>query len=204
LVATTECAEAKAYPEKTGKGWRIPKMSKRSVTLLIKEMDDAWNALCSWVDGLTDPEFFWEPVPGCWTVHAGENGRWIVDYESSPPDPLPFTTIAWKLYHLASCKIMYHEYAFGDGKLRWEDLQVANAATEAISQLTESQAVLRTSLNDLHDDELEKSSLTNWGERWPTWKIIWTMITHDLHHGAEIGCLRELYRATSGSAEFTR
>jgi hypothetical protein len=39
---------------------------------------------------------------------------------------------------------------------------------------------------------------TNWGERWPAWRILWTMIDHDAHHGAEIGCLRDLYRATAG------
>jgi hypothetical protein len=34
---------------------------------------------------------------------------------------------------------------------------------------------------------------TNWGELWPTWRIFGAMIAHDLSHGAEIGCLRDLY-----------
>ena len=36
--------------------------------------------------------------------------------------------------------------------------------------------------------------MTNWGEEWPTWQVLWTMIHHDLHHGGEIGSLRDLYR----------
>ncbi len=31
------------------------------------------------------------------------------------------------------------------------------------------------------------------GERWPTWRIFWTMIQHDAHHGAEIAMLRDLW-----------
>jgi len=42
--------------------------------------------------------------------------------------------------------------------------------------------------------DLEEVRPTNWGELWPTWRIFWAMACHDLHHGAEIGCLRDLYR----------
>jgi hypothetical protein len=38
------------------------------------------------------------------------------------------------------------------------------------------------------------------GERWPAWRVLWTMIDHDAHHGGEIGCLRDLYRVTAGGA----
>jgi len=37
---------------------------------------------------------------------------------------------------------------------------------------------------------------TNWGEQWAIQRIYWAMISHDLHHGGEIGCLRDLYRVT--------
>lgn len=177
-------------------------MTNRSVALLGQEMDEVWSMLCNWVGGLTDLEFFWEPVPGCWTVHTDEKDHWIVDYEKPPPDPPPLTTIAWKLDHLVSCKIMYHAYAFGEGHLHWEDIPVLHTASEAISQLSEAQTKLRTKLDELHDEDLEEMSRTNWGEMWPTWKIFWTMTSHDLQHGAEIGCLRDLYRVTRTSGDF--
>jgi len=46
----------------------------------------------------------------------------------------------------------------------------------------------------LSDSDLDELRLTNWGDRWPTWRIFWVMAAHDLHHGGEIGCLRDLYR----------
>ena len=169
-------------------------MNNRNCALLAKEMDEAWSMLCNWVDGLIDREIFWEPVPSCWTVHTNEKGIWVVDYEIPPSDPPPFTTIAWKLDHLASCKRMYHDYAFGEGTLQCEDIPVAHSAAEAITQLGEAQTKLRARLDFLNDDQLDEMSQTNWGEMWPTWKIFWTMISHDLHHGAEIGCLRDLFQ----------
>jgi hypothetical protein len=49
-------------------------------------------------------------------------------------------------------------------------------------------------LEKLTDANLEAMRLTNWGEQWPAWRIFWAIISDDVHHGAEIGCLRDLYR----------
>jgi hypothetical protein len=57
---------------------------------------------------------------------------------------------------------------------------------------------LREDLAELTDSDLDRPCATNWGEQWPAWKIFWTMIQHDIHHGAEIGTLRDLYRVTRG------
>ncbi len=171
-------------------------MAGQTVALLVSQMDGAWATLCGWVEGLTDEEFFWEPVPGCWTVHLDESGRWVADYAIPDPDPPPFTTIGWRLVHVASCKVMYHEYAFGPGKLTWEELAYPHTAADAIAWLEEGHARLRRALDGLSDADLEEMRPTNWGDLWPTWRIFWTMILHDLHHGAEIGCLRDLYRLT--------
>ena len=169
-------------------------MNHQTINLLADQMEDAWKNLTNLLVGLTDDEFFWEPVPNCWTVHLGKNGGWMVDYESPAPEPPPFTTIGWRLVHIASCKWMYHEYAFGAGKMTWDELDLPHTAANAIAWLRDGHAQLRTTLNHLNDDELNEMRATNWGDTWPTWRIFWTMISHDLHHGAEIGCLRDLYR----------
>jgi hypothetical protein len=173
-------------------------MSQQTVTLLANEMDEAWQTLRPRLEGLTDEEFFWEPVPGCWTVHPNESDRWIVDYELPDPEPPPFTTIGWRLVHVATCKEMYHEYAFGPGRLTWDELEIPHTVADAIIRLEEGHARLRTALDSLTDADLEEMRLTNWGDAWPTWRIFWAMISHDLHHGAEIGCLRDLYRTLRG------
>jgi DinB superfamily len=61
--------------------------------------------------GLSDEEYLWEPVEGCWSVrpraeqltgpdeHRPE-GDWGLDIEYPDPAPAPFTTIAWRLVHM--------------------------------------------------------------------------------------------------------
>jgi hypothetical protein len=70
-----------------------------------------------------------------------------------------------------------------------------HTAADAIAWLEENHARLCAALDSLNDSDLKEMRLTNWGEQWPTWRIFWTMASHDLLHGGEIGCLRDLYRA---------
>ena len=169
------------------------------VDLLLAQMDEVYARLWQRLEGLTDVEYLWEPVPGCWTVHRDEAGAWTTDYAWPDPEPAPFTTIGWRLVHIADCKVMYHEWAFGPGKLTFPDLTASPAAADAIARLEKGQQLLRADLEGLTDDALDAPRSTNWGERWPAWRIFWTMIDHDAHHGAEIGCLRDLYRVGAES-----
>jgi hypothetical protein len=169
-------------------------MSESRLELMITQMDESWQGLSRRLTNLSEIEFFWQPVPHCWTVHPVPGGRWIVDYVDSPPDPPPFTTIAWRVLHLAGCKLMYHEYAFGNGKLSWDELPVPTMPSAAIAWLEGCHKRLESGVKALRDTDLDEERLTNWGEMWPTWRIVWTMIFHDIHHGAEIGCLRRLFR----------
>ena len=111
-------------------------MARAAVELLGWELQEAYEDLRGCVDGLTDDAFFWEPVAGCWTVRRRDDGRWAVDYPEPPhPDPAPFTTIGWRLVHVAECKVMYHEYAFGEAKLTFPEIDSAHTAAAAIAQL---------------------------------------------------------------------
>jgi hypothetical protein len=171
----------------------------RAIELLSTELDAAFGMIRGRVEGLTDEEFFWEPVAGCWTVREDRPGHWAADYPAPPhPEPPPFTTIGWRVVHVSECKLMYHEYAFGHGKLTFPDINSAHTARDAVAQLAEGHALLRRDLGTLDDAALDREVLTNWGERWPAWRVFWTMIEHDLHHGGEIGTLRDLYRSRLG------
>lgn len=66
------------------------------------------NQLRSRLEGLTDHEYLWEPVPEVWTVRrrgapgatefgAGTN---VIDFAFPVPEPEPLTTIAWRLGHV--------------------------------------------------------------------------------------------------------
>src|SRR5205807_10097883 len=56
------------------------------------------------LDGLTDDEFFWQPVPDCWTIYEEPGSRWTYHYAEPDPQPAPVTTVGWQLVHLATCK----------------------------------------------------------------------------------------------------
>ena len=170
-------------------------MTRGRVERLSAQMDGVWARFRDRLEGLDEYEFLWQPVPNCWTIHQADDGRWWIDYEDPAPEPPPFPTIAWRLEHVAACKVMYHEYAFGEGRLTWDDLPIPHTAAGAIAWLEEGHARLRAVLDTLTDADLDVERATNWGDRWPTWRILWTMIDHDAHHGAEIGALRDLYRA---------
>jgi hypothetical protein len=92
---------------------------------------------------------------------------------------------------------MYHEHAFGPRVLTWDTIEIPRTASDTIALLEEGHSLLRADLEKLSDADLDTMRSTNWGDSWPTWRIFWVMIGHDLQHGAEIGCLRDLYREMS-------
>ena len=168
-------------------------MSTR-VDLLAFQMEEAYSVMRRRLDGLTDEEFTWSPVPDPWTVYQDEDAGWTYHYEEPDPEPAPFTTIGWRLVHVALCKVIYHEWAYGPRPLNFINVENPRNVASSISMLEQGQALLVEDLSSLSDDDLDTEVLTNWGEAWPAWRIFWTMIDHDSHHGAEIGVLRDLYR----------
>ncbi len=61
------------------------------------------------LEGLTDEEYTWEPVPGAWNVRPRDPssaeeqfgaGDFVIDWTFPNPEPAPFTTIAWRLAHV--------------------------------------------------------------------------------------------------------
>jgi uncharacterized damage-inducible protein DinB len=101
--------------------------------------------------------------------------------------------------HVASCKLMYDEYAFGPGRLHWDDSAVrpwpdgSAPRAAAIGWLGEQHERLAVHVAGLaDDDELEVLRLTNWGEPRPTRWIVAAMITHDAYHAGEINHLRSI------------
>jgi DinB superfamily len=170
-------------------------MPRDQVDLLGRQMEEAYRTLRRRLEGITESELWWEPVPGAWTLRRQPDGRLLEDYEDQDPSPAPFTTLAWRLFHVASCKVMYHEWAFGSGHLTWLTIERPETAEGMVEMLERGHALLVGDLEGLSsDDDLDVAVMTNWGEKWPAWRIFWTMIHHDAHHGGEIGCLRDLYR----------
>ncbi len=153
------------------------------------------------LDGIGEAEFFWEPVAGSWTVHRRSQpsavstgtGEWVLDYDPTEPQPAPFTTIAWRTLHIASMNYLYWDYAFGTASLSF-DLELPGDVAEATDWLFASHEPVLDVLGGLTDAELDEIAPTHWGQQWPVHKILATVANEQVHHGAEISLLRDLYR----------
>ncbi len=64
------------------------------------------------------------------------------------------------------------------------------------------------SWKEIEEEDLEKESMTNWGEKWPMWKTIYTMTWHDGYHRGQIRLLRAMLKPSDSPppsmAELTR
>jgi uncharacterized damage-inducible protein DinB len=101
--------------------------------------------------------------------------------------------------HVGSCKVMYDDYAFGNGRLTWEDRQVQPwpdgeaPKDEAIDWLTRAHETFVDHVAALLDVELDRPRMTNWGEMRPARWIVAAMIGHDFYHAGEINHVRALF-----------
>jgi DinB superfamily len=108
------------------------------------------------------------------------------------------------LEHVAWCKWMYEDYAFGPASMRGDRPPLippesvrARPRDELLGWLVAGHRRWLDSVRALPDDtELARERLTNWGERLPTRVIIRMMIAHDLYHAGEINHLRALLQGT--------
>jgi hypothetical protein len=76
-----------------------------------------------------------EPVDGSWRVFRDDERRWTYDSAHPDPQPAPFTTIGWRLVHIASCKVMYHEWAFGPRELTWITFEIPGDVAASIKTI---------------------------------------------------------------------
>lgn len=71
--------------------------------VLAGQLEFHWSRLTRpRLEGLTDQEYFGEPVQGCWTLRPRNDsaGELVMDRGSTDEDPPPFTTIAWRFAHV--------------------------------------------------------------------------------------------------------
>lgn len=168
----------------------------------------AYRRTRSRLAGLTDDEYFWEPVVGCCTIRRSDSGVYRADNADRPAavlrpatgagDP-PFTTIAWRLWHLTGCyggkrNPQWLGVERPPGGFEWDDPAPATAV-EAIAVLERAHAFWQ--------DVLEELPAASWWEplgpvAGPYAKddkasLVLHQLDEQIHHGAELGVLRDLY-----------
>lgn len=163
------------------------------VNQLADQLDFHWaSQLRPRLDGLTDDEYFWCPVPNCWTVHP-DGG---IDFEYPPPEPAPFTTIAWRLAHvIVGVLAMRNHSHFAWPPADYQSWPYATDAATALRQLDDACQAWMTGVRALTKDDLQRPCGPAEGPyaEHPFSELILHINREIIHHGAEIACIRDLY-----------
>jgi hypothetical protein len=178
-------------------------------TLLADQLDWHWtHHLRPRIDGLTDDEYFWEPVAEAWNVRReGEGdaqiqagtGEFRCDFAMPEPDPPPVTTIAWRLAHVIVGVFGERNHShFAGPEISYPTFAYAGTADEALRQLDEGHERWIAGVRGLGEDGLERACGLDEGPYadHPLSELVLHINREVIHHGAEIALLRDLYRAT--------
>ncbi len=174
---------------------------------LMQLSEYTWERTWVRLDGLTDEEYLWEPVPGGWTVRLADDGVFHPDWVAAV-DPPPFTNIAWRMCHLIRC--------YGERRNReWLGFSTVGrpdrfevtapapvTAADALASLAAAYSEWTTVLDMVSDQTLEEKLGPIAGPYADADKggFVLHMLDEFIHHGAEISLLRDLWRARSLAA----
>ncbi|MHA3023615.1 DinB family protein [Mycobacterium sp. BMJ-28] len=165
--------------------------------LLADQLEFHWtHQLRPRLSGLTDDEYFWEPVPGCWTVRRDGS----VDFAYPPPQPEPFTTIAWRLAHvIVGVLAMRNHSHFGGPPADYQSWPYATDASTALTQLDDAYARWIAGVRALTEADLARPCGPAEGPYADhSMAVLVLHINREMiHHGAEIACIRDLYVHTN-------
>jgi hypothetical protein len=173
---------------------------------LIGQLEFYWEAhLRPRLDGLTDEEYFWEPVEGCWSLRPAGDGRWRMDTREQPARTGPFTTMAWRMTHISVevLETRYLAFFAGEGPTMWSPGERILAAGELPGTAADGIAYLESAYTRWRDaiaELTEEQLLTPLGEKGGPFAedsmagLVLHLNRETMHHGGEICLLRDLYR----------
>ena len=174
---------------------------------VVGQLDFYWDTtLAPRLEGLTDAEYVWEPVPGCWSVRPGPDGAMRFEVQTPAPEPPPVTTIAWRMVHVAVGVFRTRASCFfGDGSVPADATMFDRRHIPAVLPATaaEGRALLEHSYRWWRDGiaGLDAEALhAPLGPRGGPYfdDTLGNLALHlnreAMHHGGEMCLLRDLYR----------
>lgn len=173
----------------------------------IEQLDWHWRTqLRPRLDGLTDQEYRWEPVPGSWsirpraeavTARAVGAADSVADFEVPEPDPAPITTIAWRMGHMAIGLFAMRASAhFGDGSVGYATTDWPLDAGGGLALLDGAYESWMAGVRQLSEQAMADPcgpAEGEWGAL-PMGALVLHINREAIHHGAEVALLRDLYR----------
>jgi hypothetical protein len=160
--------------------------------VLNAQLQTSWFMLWAGLEGLSEAEYTWEPVPGSWSVRIHADGFWKRD----SGEPFVAPTIAWRICTLAGTQVLRHDWTFGAHRLSWKDIDLPGSAAGALAFLERASAAWLHGVAGLTDTDLEQS-LCDWPggpQGRPFAETLWWTNRELIAAGAEILLLRNLHR----------
>jgi DinB superfamily len=172
---------------------------------VVDQVDSHWrHRLRPRQDGLSDDEYFWQPIPDSWTVSRRGNstaplsfggGEFTWDY-GELPEVEPVITIAWRLAHLTVCLAETSAIHFGGPPADMATFDYAGTAKDALGQLDDAYETWVDGVRRLGSAGLARpqgpAAPPEFADA-PIAKLIMYVSVEVIHHGAEICLLRDLY-----------
>lgn len=186
----------------------IPAPPQGWTSVLLDQLTFHWDAhLRPKLEGLTDEEFSWEPVAGCWSVRPrseatapvlGGSGEYVSEFAFPAPDPAPVTTIAWRLVHLIVGVYGQRNASHFDGPpIDYFSYDHPATAAEAVADLDAAHDRWVAGVRDLGEDDLLRPAGEAEGPyaAYSMASLVLHIHREVIHHGSEILLLRDLYRS---------
>ena len=180
------------------------------LVVLLEQLETSWELFRPKLEGLTDEEFFWQPVPQWWSIRRRNAVRtkafigkaeWVLEDGEMSFDNEPMTTIAWLIGHHASSMLLRNDYTFGAKSLKPDDIAFPGTAEDALAFLDEAQALWIKGVKTLSENDLDIIGLCSYPDgldpEMPFSSVIWWTNRELIHHAAEIGIIREFYKLSS-------
>jgi len=181
--------------------------------MAIDQLEWYWQtSLRPRIEGLTDEEYFWEPVPGCWSIRpratamttlAAGKGDLVIDFEYPEARPVPITTIAWRLGHIGSGVLGFRaDNHFGDGAPSFDQVEWPASADAATAYVEDGYNRWMAGVRSLDDEGLARPvgpAEGPYAER-PYAELVLHISREVMHHGAEVALLRDLYSHHFGAS----
>lgn len=167
-------------PAATRRDWSNLQLgSRKDVCLRLLKMayeESTWHGLRRQVIGMSADELAWSPFDNMWG---------------------PMIAI-----HVAHCKVIYADQAFGTAKLGWGDCDPILGAPgdrpdgeRMVCILDRAQEFLVEHVSRATDEQIERTYPMHHGVPHTGWQVASAMAQHDAWHAGQIALMRDVYRA---------